>query len=339
MSSPKYSIIIPVYNRPGELGELLESLTKQTTKNFEVIVIDDGSNEPSQAVCNEFSDRLTIKYFFKLNSGPGPTRNFGFEKASGDYFVMFDSDCIIPHTYFEAVENFMRNHPVDAWGGPDRGHENFTVLQQAMAYTMQSFWTTGGIRGGKNQADNFQPRSFNMGFSRNVWQKTKGFAFDRLAEDIELSIRMREAGFNVALIPDAFVYHKRRTDLLQFFRQVEGFGRGRVRVGKIHPATVKMTHWFPSVFLIYFILVIALFLIRSEWRVLASLPLYFYLVIIFLSSLIENVWVIRQQVDDSREIPTFKMLRLSIVSLLAVPSAIVQLTGYGLGFLKEKIGI
>lgn len=340
MTPPKYSIIVPVYNRPAELRELLDSLTRQTSKNFEVIIVDDGSDEPSQAVCDEFSDRLIIKYFFKLNSGPGPTRNFGFEKASGDYLVMFDSDCIIPHTYFEAVENFMRNHPVDAWGGPDRGHENFTVLQQAMAYTMQSFWTTGGIRGGKNQADKFQPRSFNMGFSRKVWLATKGFAFDRLAEDIELSIRMREAGFKVVLITDAFVYHKRRTNLWEFFKQVEGFGRGRVRVGGIHKGTVKLTHWFPTLYMIYFILAIAVLMSwRNEWSEFVILPLYLHFTALFLSCYFQTAWQQRKEINDDPRVATSIALRSLAVSMLTVPAAVVQLTGYGLGFLREKLGV
>src|SRR5258707_2200038 len=186
MHQPKYSVIVPVYNRPQELGDLLQSLTQQTFHDFEVLVIEDGSSTLSEKIFEKYSNQLSITYFFKPNSGPGPSRNFGFKKALGEYFVVFDSDCQIPPHYFESVENFLLSTPFDAWGGPDRGHEKFTALQQAMAFTMSSTLTTGGIRGGKSK--NFQPRSFNMWISREAFNKTGGFHFDRFAEDIELSI-------------------------------------------------------------------------------------------------------------------------------------------------------
>jgi glycosyltransferase involved in cell wall biosynthesis len=243
MQTPKYSVIVPVYNRPHEVQELLQSLTQQSYKNFEVLLVEDGSTQTSREVYEQYASLLFITYFFKPNSGPGPSRNFGFERARGQYFVVFDSDCVIPETYFEAVEKFMQTERIDAWGGPDRGRTDFTPLQQAMAYTMASVFTTGGIRGGSKKG--FQPRSFNMGISRNVFEQTKGFVFDRFAEDIELSVRMRKQGFNVVLIPDAFVYHKRRTSFHEFFKQVSNFGKGRVLVGQAHPGEVKPTIGFP----------------------------------------------------------------------------------------------
>src|SRR5690349_4791113 len=206
----KYSVIIPVYNRPDEVAELLESLSSQSIKNFEVIIVEDGSSIPCREIAERFTGIFPLTYFFKKNEGPGPARNFGYAHASGDYFISFDSDCIIPAEYFHAVDTFMEDTPVDAWGGPDRAHGNFTAVQRAMGYTMSSFFTTGGIRGGKKMIGWFQPRSFNMGISRNVFERTGGFKFERFAEDIELSIRMRKAGFRVALIPEAYVYHKRR---------------------------------------------------------------------------------------------------------------------------------
>lgn len=315
--APKYSVVIPVYNRPEELDELLQSLVEQTIRNFEVIIVDDGSQLTSEAVYEKYSTKLAVHYFFKPNTGPGPSRNYGFKKARGEYFVVFDSDCILPHTYFESVEKVLALNRFDAWGGPDRGHEKFTALQQAMAYTMSSVFTTGGIRGGENQADRFQPRSFNMGMSRKVFEFTGGFTLDRLAEDIDLSIRMKKQGFRVGLIPEAFVYHKRRTNLQEFFNQVQGFGRGRVRVGRIHPGEVKITHWFPAVFLIGLISIPFLFLFNHPVGSLATVLLLIYLAAIFFDGL--------------------KATRSLVVALLSIPSAIVQLTGYGLGFLKEKL--
>lgn len=313
--SPKYSIIVPVYNRPQELDDLLRSLTKQTFHDFEVLIIEDGSSVSSQSVFEKYSTQFDIKYFFKPNSGPGPSRNFGFEKASGKYFVVFDSDCQIPEHYLEAVEKFMDSHPLDAWGGPDRGHSNFTVPQQAMAFTMSSTLTTGGIRGGRSK--NFQPRSFNMGISREAFQKTGGFRFDRFAEDIELSIRMRKLGLRVELIPDAFVYHQRRATLKDFFKQVSNFGKGRVLVCRAHGGEIKITHCFPSVFLLGLILIIPLLVVSKFLGVLLiSVYLIYFLSIAF---------------------EAFAKTKSILVAFWSVPSALTQLTGYGLGFIKELI--
>ncbi len=314
---PFFSVIIPVYNRPQELEELLDSLVNQTVKDFNVLIVEDGSTVTSRAVYEKFTDKLAIEYFVKPNSGPGPSRNFGFERATGRYLVVFDSDCLLPPEYFSRVLDFLKHTPVDAWGGPDRGHDKFTPLQQAMAYTMSSVLTTGGIRGGKNQADRFQPRSFNMGISREVYQQTGGFHFDRLAEDIELSIRMRKAGFRVVLIPDAFVYHKRRSTLREFFRQVNGFGRGRVRVGRAHDGEVKITHWFPTVFTVGLILlpVTAILAPFAAVEFATAFGLYFFAILV-------DAW----RVTGSAR-----------VAWLSVPSAFVQLTGYGLGFLSEVL--
>ncbi len=312
MIQPTYSVIIPVYNRPQEVAELLESLTQQTIQDFEVVLVEDGSTVTSEKVFEQYSNKLSIQYFFKPNTGPGPSRNFGFEKARGKYFVVFDSDCILPPHYFEAVENFLKAERVDAWGGPDRGMKNFTPLQQAMAFTMSSILTTGGIRGGKRKA--FQPRSFNMGISREVFEKTNGFHFDRFAEDIEWSIRIRKSGFKTALIADAFVYHKRRTSLKQFFKQVSNFGKGRILVGRKHPGEVKITHWFPVLFLFGLVMILPLLL---AYPVLgkALFAIYFiYTISIFVSCLMST--------------------RSWLVSCLSIPSLFVQMIGYGWGFIS-----
>jgi GT2 family glycosyltransferase len=316
-SAPKYSVVIPIYNRPQELEELLHSLALQHYKDFEVIIVEDGSSVSSERVCEQFSSKFSIRYFFKPNSGPGPSRNFGFEKAKGAYLVVFDSDCILPPQYFDEVEKALAQDNFDAWGGPDKGHEKFSSLQRAMAFTMSSVLTTGGIRGGGNQADTFQPRSFNMGISRKVFEATGGFKLDRLAEDIDLSIRMRKAGFKVVLIPGAFVYHKRRTDLPQFFQQVQGFGRGRVRIGKIHEGSLQVTHWFPSFFFLALVLLPLVYIVDRRLAILDVLAISLYLIAIFADAIAKT--------------------SSPLVALLSVPAAIVQLCGYGLGFLREKM--
>jgi len=319
MSSPRYSIIIPVYNRPQEIEDLLQSLTVQEMKDFEVVMVEDGSTNRCDQVVDRFRDKLDIQYFFKPNSGPGPSRNFGFAQARGTYLVVFDSDCIIPSGYFNAVEKSLQNNHWDAWGGPDRAHEDFTPLQRAMGYTMSSILTTGGIRGGQKRVGWFQPRSFNMGIKRSVFEKTQGFKLSRYAEDIEFSIRMRDAGFKIGLITEAYVYHKRRTNLKQFYRQVFNFGRGRVMVGKVHPREVKLTHWFPTFFLAGSISIILTPLVSLGLFTVAVGLFIFYLMAILIHSYMEN--------------------KDTVVALLSVPAALLQLWGYGAGFLSEKLGI
>lgn len=316
MVAPKYSVVIPVYNRPDELRELLNSLVAQSFRDFEVLVVEDGSTKRSEVVYEEFAGRLRIQYFTKPNTGPGPSRNFGFQHAKGEYFVVFDSDCILPPDYFGIVERFLSLHPLDAWGGPDRGHDSFTPLQQAMAYTMSSVLTTGGIRGGKNQGASFQPRSFNMGISRKVWETTDGFKFERLAEDIELSVRMRKAGFKVGLISEAFVYHKRRTSLSAFFRQVRGFGAGRVRVGKVHPTEVKPIHWLPSLIMLDFLMMPFLFIWNNNLAVVGYSVYVVY-------------WALLT-------VDCFRTTGSLGAALLSAPTAMTQFFGYGWGFLREN---
>jgi glycosyltransferase involved in cell wall biosynthesis len=317
MSSPKYSIIIPAYNRPGEVEELLASLCKQSYTNFEVVLVEDGSSVTSRSVYEKYSSRLSIQYFYKPNSGPGPSRNFGFTKATGEYFVVFDSDCVIPPEYFSIVDQHLAKEPLDVWGGPDRGHGDFTLLQQAMAYSMSSVLTTGGIRGGQKRIGSFQPRSFNMGMSRGAYERTKGFQFDRYAEDIEFSLRAGKLGLKVGLIAGAFVYHKRRATLTQFFRQVSNFGRGRIHVGRAHPGAIKITHWFPSVFLLGLCAMPFVAMLRP---LLAAVVLLLYAV--YLLGVFVDAW---RTTGDVR------------VAFLAVPSVLVQMTGYGSGFLKALI--
>lgn len=317
MSTPKYSVIVPVYNRPREVGDLLESLTEQTRQDFEVIVVEDGSSVNSEDVVEQYKNRLPIRYYWKQNAGPGPARNFGFAHAKGDYFVVFDSDCILPPTYFEAVDQALKTDALDAWGGPDRAHAQFTVVQRAMAYTMSAFITTGGIRGGKKRIGWFQPRSFNMGISRAVYERTQGFSFDRFAEDIEFSIRMKKAGFRTGLISDAFVFHKRRANLAQFFRQVFNFGKGRAMIGRVHPEEVRLTHWFPAIFLIGTLVLPFLCLVEGPWFHIGLGLFGAYVVAVFVHSLYVN--------------------RHLGVAGLSVLSTLLQLWGYGLGFLIHTI--
>ncbi|CAM1357493.1 glycosyltransferase [Tenacibaculum halocynthiae] len=309
-----FSIIIPVYNRPDEVDELLESITKQDYQDeFEVIIIEDGSDQSSVSIVEKYNAKLNIKYFYKENTGAGLSRNFGMKKASGNYFIILDSDVIVPQKYLSIVKNELTKNFTDAFGGPDAAHHSFTAIQKAINYSMTSTITTGGIRGKKKSVGKFQPRSFNFGLSKKAFEKTKGFSKLKAGEDIDLSFRLLESGFNTQLLEKAFVYHKRRTTIKQFFKQTFAFGTARPKLNRKYPETAKITYWFPSLFIIGIDITIILLLFGS-W--IPILFYAFYFVILFLNSLFEN--------------KSFKVAFLSIITTLT------QFYGYGLGFLQSK---
>jgi len=312
-----FSIIIPLYNRPQEIEELLDSLTRQTYTQFEVLVIEDGSVRDARAVVEKYARQLDVKYFVKPNSGQGFSRNFGFERAMGDYFVIFDSDCLIPENYLEVVRDYLYVHKLDAFGGPDAAHGSFTPVQKAISYAMTSPFTTGGIRGNKKHIGQFHPRSFNMGVSREVWEKVGGFVLTRLGEDIEYSIRIHEAGFKIGLIPDARVYHKRRTSFFQFYKQLHFFGRARINIYKHFPKELKLVHFFPAVFTCGLILSILINIFYQPLAFICNFLILVYFMLIFFHS-----W------------QTNKSLKVAFLSIIA---AFIQLTAYGLGFMQDFI--
>lgn len=304
-----YSIIVPVYNRPGEVQELLESLAAQTVKPFELLIIEDGSKERCDHLLDRYRSSFTIHYYYKDNSGRSDTRNYGMERATGDYLLFFDSDVILPPFYFERLETAMKKEYCDCFGGPDAADASFSDIQKAVNHSMTGFWTTGGIRGGKVVTEKFCPRTFNMGFSKKVYEKVGGFE-DMMGEDIDLSIRIRKAGFKTRLIREVFVYHKRRVDLSRFFKQVNNFGQARIWLQIKHPGSLKAVHTLPALMLIMgaLLLVASLF-----YPILLLLPLA-YVMLIFFDSLIKN-----------------KSLKVAIYS---IATAAVQISGYGCGFLK-----
>ena len=263
----KYSIIVPVYNRPDEVDELLESLSNQTHRDFEVIIVEDGSVKTCKDVCDKYADILALHYYAKENSGPGQSRNYGAERANGEYMIILDSDVVLPEGYVEAIDKTLSSakEEIAAFGGPDASHPSFTPVQKAISYSMTSFFTTGGIRGGKAKLDKFYPRSFNMGIRRDVYLQLGGFTKMRFGEDIDFSYRIVEAGYRPRLFPEAWVWHKRRTDFRKFFRQVYNSGIARINLEKRHPGTMKLVHLLPTVFTVG---VIALILISAVGRAL-----------------------------------------------------------------------
>lgn len=294
------------------MDELLESLTKQTLKDFEVIIVEDGSIKPCKDVCEKYANILDLHYYAKENSGPGQSRNYGAERSNGEWLIILDSDVVLPEGYLEAVEKSLASSTsIAAWGGPDAAHPSFTPVQKAISYSMTSFFTTGGIRGGKAKLDKFYPRSFNMGIRRDVYLKLEGFTKMRFGEDIDFSYRIVEAGYMPRLFPEAWVWHKRRTDFRKFFRQVYNSGIARINLEKRHPGTMKLVHLLPTVFTLG---VIGLLLITFIFTY-ACVPIILYSAIIFIDSSIKNksLWV----------------------GLLSIPATFVQLMGYGFGFIES----
>ncbi len=307
---PRFSVIVPVYNRVDEVNDLLESLAGQTCRDFEVIIVEDGSTEPCRDTVMKFADKVDVRYYYKDNEGRSIARNYGLERATGDYFVFFDSDCVIPHDYFKVLSASLDARPLDCFGGPDSAHDSFTDTQKAINYSMTSFLTTGGIRGGKMQLEKFVPRSFNMGYSRKVYDRVGGFR-EMFSEDIDMSTRVRQAGFSIGLIREAFVYHKRRVDFRKFLRQVYVFGMSRITLKLLYPDSLKVVHTLPALAVIGAVSLLILGLIVSPWFL---LPLGLYLLAVFIGALMST--------------------RSLAIAAKAVPASVIQLGGYGCGFIK-----
>lgn len=304
----KYSIIIPVYNRPDEVDELLNSLLIQQFTDFEIVIVEDGSSIDCESIIGKYDKKLDIKYYKKNNSGPGQSRNYGAERSSGEYLIILDSDCVIPDGFLKTIDNELLNEPCDAFGGPDKAHESFTPIQKAINYSMTSFFTTGGIRGGKKKLDKFYPRSFNMGIRKVVYDALNGFSNMRFGEDIDFSIRIFQSGYACRLFPDAWVYHKRRTDLRKFFKQVFNSGIARINLYKKYPSSLKWVHLLPGVFTLGILFLI----ICSFICIYSLLPILLFAFIIFIDSSIKN-----------------RSLR---IGFLSIATSFVQLIGYGSGF-------
>ena len=317
-----------MFNRPDEVDELLQSLVTQTLTDFEVVIVEDGSEKPCKDVCDKYAGKLDVKYFMKKNSGPGQSRNYGAERAKGEYLIVLDSDVVLPEGYLKAVDDELQREPADAFGGPDRSHDSFSETQKAISYSMTSFFTTGGIRGGKKKLDKFYPRSFNMGIRRDVYMRLGGFSKMRFGEDIDFSIRIFKAGCRCRLFPEAWVWHKRRTDMRKFFRQVYNSGIARVNLYKKYPESLKLVHLLPMVFTVG---VILLFLIACFGRIMmvygdaADFYSWYYLVVGAISPiLLFSLIIFIDSAIQHKSLP---------IGFISIGAAFVQLSGYGFGFI------
>ena len=311
-ASPSFSIIVPVYNRPDEINDLLKSLDQQTDKDFEIVIVEDGSTVRCGKQCESFKKSIRIKYFYKDNEGRSIARNYGMDRADGDFFIFVDSDCILPPDYIASLKKAIAEKPADCFGGPDAAHESFSDTQKAINYAMTSFLTTGGIRGGKMSMEKFTPRTFNMGFSRKVWEKVGGFR-EMFSEDIDMSTRIRLAGFSITLYPDVAVFHKRRVNFKKFWRQVHVFGMSRITLQLLYPGSMKAVHWLPALFVVgaLAMLIGACF---CKWLI---LPLIIYILALWIWGIIST--------------------RSLKIGTMGVGAAMVQLSGYGTGFIRAYV--
>lgn len=308
----QFSIIIPVYNRPKEIEALLGTLTEQTDPDFEVLVVEDGSEDRCEDEVRQFEDELRVRYLYKENTGPGQTRNYGAERADGNYIVFFDSDCLIPPEYIETVREALTSTWADVYGGPDRAHPSFTPIQKAINYTMTSILTTGGIRGEERRAASFKPRSFNMGIDAQAFADVGGFPpMGIYGEDLDLSLRLQRAGYSTRLLPDAYVYHKRRSSFIPFFRQVFRIGEARMTLHRLHPGSLKLVHTLPSIAVF---LAVVLLIGAATGQPLFLIPLVVGAVVLF-----GDAW---------------RQTRSPRIASLALVASGIQISGYGLGFLK-----
>lgn len=309
VTAPRFSVIIPVYNRIDEVKDLLDSLSKQTLKNFEVIIVEDGSTLPCEEVVKA-AEGVDVSYYYKENEGRSIARNYGIARARGDYFVFFDSDCVIPPDYFKTLTRELDRNPLDCFGGPDAAHESFTTTQKAINFAMTSFLTTGGIRGGKMSMEKFVPRSFNTGYSRRVYETVGGFR-EMFSEDIDMSTRIKKAGFSTGLIRDAYVYHKRRVDFRKFLRQVYVFGMSRITLKLLYPDSLKAVHVLPALAVIIGVILVLLSIFVSPWFL---APIAIYLAALLAAALAAT--------------------HSPVVAVKAIPASIIQIGGYGCGFLR-----
>ena len=310
-----FSIIIPIYNRPDEIDELLKSLTKQTyTHDFEIVIVEDGSSITCEHIIENYKKVLNISYYFKENSGPGDSRNYGMQVAKGNYFIIFDSDCLIPSHYLTEVNAYLVNNFVHCFGGPDAAHESFSDTQKAINHTMTSFLTTGGVRGGSEKIDKFQPRSFNMGISKEAFSATNGYGKIHPGEDPDLSIRLWNLGYDTALISNAYVFHKRRIDFNKFYKQVNKFGKARPILNFWYPKYSKITYWFPVFYSLQLVLSIVISFLGIKFLLIINI---FYLFLISIEAYVKN-----------------KSIKISFLTII---TTLIQFFSYAIGFIKSFV--
>ncbi len=326
-----YSLIIPVFNRPDEIETVIKCLLKQTYPFFELIIVESGSTNTAENIVNQYKNKLDIHWFMYKNNGQGFTRNYGMTKAKGEYFIILDSDILLDDSYLENLNQSLNTNYLDAFGGPDKAHSSFTNTQKAIDHVMTSVFTTGGIRGNKSHVGKFYPRSFNMGFSKEVYETTKGFRWPFFGEDIELSKRIMTLGFKIGLVPEAYIYHKRKTSLSKHWKQMNFFGKARINIFKAFPDTLKLTHFFPAVFtvFVFFLLFSTIFLIFTS--------IVSYSTLVFCSVILIAMWFFLLLYLLLISISALIKHKNIFIALLTIPATFTQMVGYGFGFIQDFV--
>ena len=320
-----YSIIIPSFNRADELSELLKSFEQLDFPKdaYEVIIADDGSTDTTAELVKKFQDKksFTLTYCSQQNKGLGAARNLGMENAAGDFFVFVDSDVTVPPHWLNEIDLGLSREKADAFGGPDTYLDSFPALLKAINYSMTSFITTGGLRGKKGRKlAKFYPRSFNMGLSRKLQEKIGGFGNLRHGQDIEYSSRIIRSGAKVFFAEKAFVFHKRRTNLRRFLRQVFNWGIARINLYQIDPSMFEPLHAAPAA---------ALILVLTVSAAAVFSPLFFWL---FKIGLVSGLLVLLFSMADAAI--KYKQLKPSFYLPLVIP---IQVFAYGAGFIYNFI--
>jgi len=322
---PKYSIIIPCFNRADEVAELLESISqlKFDPAQFEIIISDDGSTDNTKKLVEQNKSKLQcdLIYLTQNNSGPGAARNHAMENANGDFFIFIDSDVTLSADWLFHIDLTLVEKKADAFGGPDSYREDFSPFLKAVNYSMTSFITTGGLRGKKGKKlARFYPRSFNMGLSRELWKKIGGFGSLRHGQDIEFSHRIIESGAQVIFIDQAVVYHKRRTNLRRFYKQVFNWGVARINLYKINKKMLEPLHSIPAVLTFVAVTLLVLSLI---FDLIKTIVLWGFSagILILIYSMIDSIRI-------------YKSIKPALWLPLVMPA---QVLGYGFGFIYNAV--
>jgi len=321
----KFSIIIPSFNRVDEITALLVSMEELRfpRSQFELIIADDGSTDETLHFIKSYSSAsgLNLILVSQSNQGPGAARNLGVAAASGDFFIFIDSDVTVPGHWLEEISKQLQLEGGQAFGGPDTYRDDFPALLKAINHSMNSFLTTGGLRGKKGKSlARYYPRSFNMGLSRALWEKTGGFSKLRHGQDIEFSHRLHQAGAKILFIPKAFVFHKRRTSLKKFFKQVFNWGVARINLYKMNPSMLEPLHALPAV--------------ASAGYLLLSLMAFFHPVLKQIWLVFSAFGLLLLLFSSAQALRQYRSIAVALYVPLVIP---IQIFGYGIGFIYNFI--
>lgn len=233
-ANPTFSVIIPTYERPAQLTKCLESIThlNYPKDKFEVIVVDDGSEDPPETIVEAYTEKLDIKLYTQINAGPAGARNTGSEKANGKFLAFTDDDCEPDPDWLNAFEKEFNKDPKIFLGGHtvnSLSDNPYSTASQELINYLYSYYNAD-----RNNASFFA--SNNIAVRADLFKKIGGFDVTTLratAEDRELSDRWVYEGNKMTYTIDAIVFHSHAMSLRQFWRQHFNYGRGAYYFRKV----------------------------------------------------------------------------------------------------------